>query len=270
MARARVKPARARAELLCTDLASVEVACALGADRVELCGAVEVGGLTPSPGLLDGAVSLCAGGPEVVALVRPRAGGFELEGARELDALRRDVEAAGEAGADGVAIGVLGPDGAVDTAAFRALVVAAGSMRVTAHRALDHAPDLEAALQAVLDAGASRALTSGGAPTAWEGRAALRAAAERFRGRLELVAASGIRGGNAADVLAATGVGAIHGSCRTRSGAPPSRDALRESMAARGSVDGADRRWTLDRADARAFVRAAHGFLPSADDAQGG
>lgn len=249
---------QARSELVCTDLASVELACSIGADRIELCSGLEVGGLTPSSGFLAEARALCGGGPELVVLIRTRAGGFGLDGPRELDALRRDVVEAGRAGADGVAIGVLRPDRTLDADALAALIEAAGSMAVTVHRALDVTPDLGEAVAEAAALGATRALTSGGADTAWEGRAALRALSERFSGQVEVIAASGVRGDNAAEVLRETGAGAIHGSCRVRidpraargSGAPP------------GPVEGAAERWSLDRDAATAFVRAARGIPP--------
>lgn len=241
---------RAQSELVCTDLASVEIACSIGADRIELCSALEVGGLTPSSGFLAEARALCQGGPELVVLIRTRAGGFVLDGPRELDALRRDVDAAARAGADGVAVGVLRADRTLDADALAVLADASGSMAMTVHRALDLTPDLPAAVAEAAELGAVRALTSGGAATAWEGRVALRHLSERFAGQVEIIAASGVRGDNAADLLRATGAGAIHGSCRVRvaDGA--------------GAVEGAGERWSLDRDSAAVFVQAARGIPP--------
>ena len=158
---------RPQAELLCADLESVHVAVGVGADRIELCAAPEVGGLTPGAGLLEGAISAAAGRLDVVALVRPRVGGFALRGPGELEALVRDVRAARAAGASGIAVGVLGRDGELDEGAMRELVSASEGMPVTLHRAIDLTPDPVDTLEKAADLGVSRVLTSGPPRRRW-------------------------------------------------------------------------------------------------------
>ena len=204
---------RPQAELLCADLESVHVAVGVGADRIELCGAPEVGGLTPGAGLLQGAVSAAAGKLDVVVLVRPRVGGFSLRGPGELEALVRDVRAARAAGASGIAVGVLGRDGELDEAAMRELVSASEGMPVTLHRAIDLTPDPRVTMQTAADLGVSRVLTSGSATTALEGADTIRSLVRAAGSRVEVVAAAGVRGGNAAEILRRTGAGGLHGSC---------------------------------------------------------
>jgi copper homeostasis protein len=247
----------ALSELLCTDLASVEAALALGADRIELCAALEVGGVTPGPGLLAAAVGARDAATsegsrtEVVVLVRPRRGDFVYD-AGDLAALRADVEAAARAGADGVALGVLTSEGAVDVARTGELVEAAGPMAVTFHRAFDHVADPRAAAEALEGLGVRRLLTSGGAPSAWEGRRALRDLVAWAGDRLEVVAAGGITGANASDVLDATGAPAIHGSCARVLQGRAAPVALGKPGAPAESG-----RLTLDADDAARFVAAA-------------
>ena len=204
---------RPQAELLCADLESVHVAVGVGADRIELCGAPEVGGLTPGAGLLQGAVSAAAGKLDVVVLVRPRVGGFSLRGPGELEALVRDVRAARAAGASGIAVGVLGRDGELDEAAMRELVSASEGMPVTLHRAIDLTPDPRVTMQTAAELGVRRVLTSGAATTALEGAGAIRSLVRAAGSRVEVVAAAGVRGGNAAEILRRTGAGGLHGSC---------------------------------------------------------
>ena len=252
----------ALSELLCTDLESVGAALALGADRIELCAALEVGGVTPGPGLLRATLAARdaaseAGGirTEVVVLVRPRRGDF-VYGAGDRRAALADVEAARTAGSDGVALGLLLEDGGLDLPGTGELVRAAGSMGVTFHRAFDHVPSPDDTLEALVDLGIHRVLTSGGAPSAWEGREALAQLAGRAGARIEVVAAGGVRGGNARELLAATGVPAIHGSCSHEVGATGARVALgRPGAPAEGS------RTTLDPEDARRFVEAARAHV---------
>lgn len=204
---------RPQAELLCADLESVHVAVGVGADRIELCAAPEVGGLTPGAGLLEGAISAAAGRLDVVALVRPRVGGFALRGPGELEALVRDVRAARAAGVSGIAVGVLGRDGELDEGAMRELVSASEGMPVTLHRAIDLTPDPVDTLEKAADLGVSRVLTSGAAATALEGVETIRALVGAAEARVEIIAAAGVRGGNAAEILRRTGAGGLHGSC---------------------------------------------------------
>lgn len=204
---------RPQAELLCADLESVHVAVGVGADRIELCAAPEVGGLTPGAGLLEGAVSAAAGKLDIVVLVRPRVGGFSLRGPGELEALVRDVRAARAAGANGIAVGVLGRGGELDEGAMREIVSASEGTPVTLHRAIDLTPDPLVAMQAAVDLGVSRVLTSGAAATALEGVDTIRSLVSAAGSRVEIVAAAGVRGGNAAEILRRTGAGGLHGSC---------------------------------------------------------
>ncbi|MEM1451943.1 MAG: copper homeostasis protein CutC [Planctomycetota bacterium] len=256
----------ARSELLCTDVGSVELARDLGADRIELCAALEVGGVTPGPGLLAEALRVAGAGGSVrdetlpalgvVVLARPRRGDFVLD-AGDLRALLADVEGARDAGAAGVALGVLSPDGRVDVERTRELIAAARPMRVTFHRALDQAPDLDEAVAHALEAGVDRVLTSGGAPSAWDGREALRRLVGTYGDDVEVVAAGGVAGSNARELLDATGVPAIHGSCSTVVRVETEGRPLQPVALGAAGAPPEDERRTLDREQARLFVDAA-------------
>lgn len=199
-----------------------------GAARLELCAALHDAGTTPSAGTIA-AVRAAVALPLLV-LVRPRGGDF-VHSAAELDVMARDVEAALALGADGVVLGALREDGRVDERATRRLVALAAGRPVTFHRAVDAAPDFDAAVDAALACGARRVLTSGGAATARDGAAALAGLVARV-GAAAIVAGGGIREPHVAELVRLTGVRELHvrgtrvNAGRTRPHAPPLRRAL--------------------------------------------
>jgi copper homeostasis protein len=132
-----------------------------GADRIELCSMLSVGGLTPSHGLLSS--TLAQSELPIHVLVRPRAGN-SIYSAAEFEIMIRDVEHVKSLGAAGVVIGLLLLDGTVDVERTSKLVSVAGPLEVTFPRAFDHTPDLPAALEQVIACGCRRLLTSGGNP----------------------------------------------------------------------------------------------------------
>ena len=137
-----------------------------GADRVELCGELLQGGVTPSAGLI-GAVCERVRIP-VFALIRPRGGDF-LYDDDELDVMLRDIEVIRSMNVEGIVIGALTRDGDIDVGTLYTLIAAAGDMHVTFHRAFDFVRDQRVALEALIELGVDRVLTSGGAATALDG-----------------------------------------------------------------------------------------------------
>ena len=178
-----------------------------GADRLELCGELLQGGVTPSAGLI-GAVWERVEIP-VFVLIRPRTGDF-LYDADEVDVMMRDIAAARAMDVDGVVIGALTRGGDVDIGTVHALKEAAGRMKVTFHRAFDFARDREVALEALIELGVDRVLTSGGAATALEGAASLASLVRQANGRIAILAGGGITAGNVAEVVRESGVAEVH------------------------------------------------------------
>jgi copper homeostasis protein len=160
-----------------------------GADRIELCSSLSVGGLTPSHGLLCNALEQSE--LPVHVLVRPRAGNF-VHSAAEFQIMVGDVEHAKALGAKGCVIGLLLPDGTVDVERTTKLVALAGPLEVTFHRAFDHTPDLSAALEQIIACGCQRLLTSGGQPGASEGAPALAKLVDQATGRIRIAAGGGV------------------------------------------------------------------------------
>lgn len=194
---------------VCVDTAAgLDAAVAGGANRIELCAALAVGGLTPSAGLLARA-SAC--GVPVVAMIRPRAGDF-VWSAAEIAMMEAEIDAVRAAGLAGVVLGASLPDGRLDLGTLRRLVAASAGLELVLHRAIDLAPDMGAALEEAVALGFHRILTSGGETTAERGAARIAALIDQAAGRITVMPGSGVNPGNAA-LLKGLGIREIHASC---------------------------------------------------------
>jgi copper homeostasis protein len=178
-----------------------------GASRIELCGSLDVGGVTPGADLMR-AVRARVRVP-IFAMVRPRGGDF-VYSAGEFEEMRAAIEVAREAGMDGVVLGLLRDDRSVDVERTAELVRAAAPLPVTFHRAIDESANLFAGLEDVIVTGAVRVLTSGGADKAPEVVARIAELVRRARGRIVVMPGSGITPGNIAEIAAATGAVEFH------------------------------------------------------------
>ena len=177
-----------------------------GAHRVELCGGLYEGGTTPSYGLIQRARSVLS--IQLYVMIRPRGGDFCYD-EEELEVMRMDILAAKKSGADGVVFGLLKPNGQVDVEQTKALVALAKPMGVTFHRAFDVASDPLEALEAIIETGAERILTSGQQNLAVEGKELIVQLVEKSSGRIEIMAGSGVNADNAV-LLVKTGANALH------------------------------------------------------------
>ncbi|MBW9108292.1 copper homeostasis protein CutC [Microbacterium ureisolvens] len=207
-------PAARPIEIAVQDPAGARSAIAAGAARLELCQALDVGGLTPSLATLEAV--LAAVDPVVVnVLVRPRGGGFVYD-PEEVALVSADIRACVERGAGGVVVGALTAAGGLDVEALRRWRDAAGPATLVFHRAVDAAADPSAVFDALVAEGVDRVLTSGGAPRSIDGLAMLAAFAQRSGG-VEVMAGGGVQ---PADIpaLFAAGVDAVHLSARVRAG----------------------------------------------------
>jgi len=197
-------------EVCCGDLQSVRAAVAGGAERVELCRALDLDGLTPSAAMIEEAVGT---GIPVQVLIRPRAGGFVYEEA-EVQTMLSDICQARRLGANGVVIGALKADGSIDEATTGRLAEEAEGMSITFHRAFDVCARPTEALEQIITLGCHRLLTSGQAPTAEQGIPMIRQLVEQSEGRLIIMPGAGVNPGNARRILTETGATEIHGSLR--------------------------------------------------------
>jgi len=199
------------------EIAAGSLACALaaqdgGADRVELCQALELGGLTPSYATL--ALARERLHVALYVLIRPRSGDFCYD-AIDTEIMLRDIDHCVRLGCDGVVIGALDAGGHVDEPLCRRLMSAAGSLGVTFHRAFDAACDLSQALDSVIALGCERILTSGAAASAPAAHAPLAALVQQASGRLAVMPGAGITPDNLAALVHATGAREYHASAKT-------------------------------------------------------
>lgn len=178
-----------------------------GARRIELCSALDTGGLTPSPGLIRQVRQALA--IPVHVLLRPREGNFCYT-ERELAVLIDDVHFCREAGVNGIVIGALDDNGSVDVSKIQRLMDAAASLEITFHRAFDFTADPFAALETLIDLGISRVLSSGQAPSAWEGRFLLQKLVEKAAGRITVMPGAGITTDNIRALAEISGAAEFH------------------------------------------------------------
>ena len=178
-----------------------------GAGRVELCSALELGGVTPSSAVIRLAREKI-GGPLFV-LIRPRGGDFHYS-PLEVEVMKTDIAAARDLGADGIVLGILREDGNVDVERTAELIEAAGGASITFHRAFDSTPDPLAALETLRELGVNRVLTTGGADRAEERLTGLEKLAEAAAGRIGILPGGGINHENCRRIIEQTGAREIH------------------------------------------------------------
>jgi copper homeostasis protein len=178
-----------------------------GADRLELCAALDVGGTTPSEDLMRSVLE-CVEIP-VFAMIRPRGGSFVYT-ALELSAMRNSIDTARDVGVDGVVFGALDIRNLIDRSATESLVSCAQGFPITFHRAFDRVADQPEALELLIELGVHRVLTSGGAPDALTGADAIRDLVERAGDQIVILAGAGVREHNAREIVELTGVQEVH------------------------------------------------------------
>ncbi|MEQ7874476.1 copper homeostasis protein CutC [Sphingomonas sp. ASV193] len=202
---------------ICVDSpAGIAAAVAGGADRLELCDALETGGLTPSPGLVRHGLE---SGRAAHAMIRPRTGGFVYD-EDELAAMLVDAAALRDAGVTGVVIGAAKRDGTLDLDAIARLRDEAGpGMKVVLHRVIDLVPDRLAAVDQACALGLDGILSSGGALGAPDGAEMLARMVRVAGDRLWIMAGAGVRADNVRALVEATGVVNVHGSASKQVGA---------------------------------------------------
>lgn len=225
---------------LCAETLDAAIAAQQGgADRLELCTDLRVSGLTPSAELL--AATLRHVSIPVHVLIRPRAGNFVYNEA-EFALMARQIDEAKAAGAAGIAVGILLPNGRVDVSRTRELAERARPMHVTFHRAFDEtrsAADahsespaaLAQALEDVIRTGADTLLTSGCAPNVLEGVSRLARLQVLSGDRLEIMAGGGLKLTNLAEVVQRSGVTTLHGSL-SRARTVASKEEAHEALVA--------------------------------------
>lgn len=222
-------------EVCCGSLQSVTNAVEGGAERIELCSALSLDGLTPSMGLLKTVRTLYPA-LKIHVLIRPREGDFVYAN-EEIDVMVRDIEAALPY-ADGIVIGALTAEGDIDMVAMRRLMDAVQHaapnaqppVPVTFHRAFDACRDPFVAMEQIIELGCRRILTSGQQPRAIDGIDLLRQLRDLSDERLIIMPGGGVNPQNAHDIVCQVQTTEIHGSCSGSQGVTSS-DVVRQVLA---------------------------------------
>lgn len=180
--------------------------------RIELCSSLELGGLTPSLGL----IRQCAQIPDIEThvMIRPRAGDF-VYSESEIGIMVSDIRAAAESGALGVVFGALTNENQLDLTSLSDLTkeARANGLEITFHRAFDLTSDPINAMKSLIELQFDRILTSGQKPNAVEGIDLIRKLSEHSKGLIQLMAGSGVNAENV-KLLSRSGVDAIHFTAR--------------------------------------------------------
>ncbi|MGP1392897.1 MAG: copper homeostasis protein CutC [Candidatus Cryptobacteroides sp.] len=198
-------------EICASSLQSVQAAVDGGAQRVELCSALDEGGVTPSLGFIREARKNKT--LKIHVLIRPRRGDF-LYNESEIACMEQDIVMAKSCGADGIVIGALTADGLIDKEVCKRLINAAGNMNITFHRAFDLCQNPYKALDDIIRLGFNRILTSGQAPTAIDGIPLIKELINRSGNTLTILPGGGVSPDNARYLLEETGATELHASAR--------------------------------------------------------
>src|SRR6202050_4087382 len=186
---------------ICVDsVAGVRAAKDAGAQRVELCGDLLEGGITPSLGAIRQARTVT--GIDLNVMIRPRGGDF-LFNDDEFASMQEDIETAKAEGANGVVIGLLTATGEIDVGRTRELIGLARPLSGAVHRAFDVAAEPFSALEALIELGVDRVLTSGQEPTVLEGLPLIVELMKRAGDRIVIMPGGGITARNVERIVAA-------------------------------------------------------------------
>lgn len=193
---------------ICVDsVDSALIAQEAGADRIELCSCLDVGGLTPSLGAITSAKNLLD--IPIHVLIRPRMGDFCYSDL-EFQQMLRDLRLAKDTKTEAVVFGILTPEGNVDIYRTALLVEAARPLGVTFHRAFDFCVDPFQALEDLISLGVDRILTSGQKNTALEGAPLIKELIEKAENKIIIMPGSGINSQNLPALIQQSGAKEFH------------------------------------------------------------
>lgn len=205
-------------EVCANSLESALIAEKAGADRIELCSELGVGGVTPSYGLLQNVVEKLK--IPIRVLIRPRSGHF-IYSLFEIEVMKRDIAHCKTIGVEGIVLGVLKPDFSIHKEQLKELVALATPLKVTFHRAFDWVKGPKASLKTLERLGIDTVLTSGQSTAAVEGIDLLKQL-QLASNRCTVMAGGGVRATHISK-LKEIGLNAIHLS-GTHFGQPISLD----------------------------------------------
>lgn len=199
-------------EICANSFGSAKAAQDAGAHRIELCTELSVGGLTPSHGLVEKAITELD--IPVHVLIRPRSGNFTYS-KEEFDVMLRDIAFCKKMGCAGIVSGVLTLDNKIDFDKTEQLINASEGIEFTFHRAFDWVENPLKELQKLIDLKVNRLLSSGQKPTAIEGISLLKKFKDYSKGKIEIMPGSGVNIENVLEFKEA-GFTSIHFSATTK------------------------------------------------------
>lgn len=180
-----------------------------GADRIELCAHLDVGGTTPSRELIKSAHQNLS--IPIRVMVRPRGGHFHYSN-KEILQMKHSIDVCKEIGVEGVVFGILNEDHSLDLETTIELIQYAAPLQVVLHKAIDATPDPVQSFNELLSLeGITTVLTSGGQPTAEEGIENLMKMIEVSAGRIEVMPGGKVTDKNVEDLHRLLGASAYHG-----------------------------------------------------------
>jgi copper homeostasis protein len=182
-----------------------------GASRIELCDNMAEGGTTPSAGMIGLCKRLLH--IPVFPIIRPRGGDF-LYSDEEYNVMKQDILFCRQSGCEGVVIGILMPNGDIDTERCAELIALARPMQVTFHRAFDRCKDLDKGLEDIISLGCERILTSGGEVAVLEAVDKLGDLVSQASGRISIMPGSGVNENNISLLAIQTGAVQFHSTAK--------------------------------------------------------
>lgn len=206
-----------------------------GADRIELCDNPGEGGTTPAAGIIE--IVRQNLNIDVYVMIRPRGGDFHYSN-YEFHAMKRDIHLCQKLSVDGVVFGILNPDGTLDKKRCQELIARARPLKVTCHRAFDMTRDPIQALEDCIEVGFDRILTSGQELQAIKGLTVISELVSRARGRIRIMAGSGVNESCVKEIVEKTAVDEIHFSAMTSR--PSGMVYLNERIAGMGNQEGTE------------------------------
>jgi copper homeostasis protein len=228
-----------------------------GADRLELCSHLIIGGCTPTLPVFKQVQRDCKG-VKINVLIRPRFGDF-LYTEDEIEAMCEDIAIFRDLGANGVVIGALTPDGDVDIEVMKRMMACAGDMDVTLHRAFDMTRDPFKTLEEAIELGCKTILTSGQQSNVVEGKDLLKEVYEKAAGRIDIMAGCGVKKWNIQEIHDHTGIVVFHTT--GRKGVLDSGMKYRKSTVAMGLPTLSEYEiWQTDEQEFRECAEIVHAF----------
>lgn len=201
------KPPVANLEVCVDSTSSALAAVRGGADRIELCGNLMIGGTTPSPCLFQHIRKYTDIRTHI--LIRPRFGDFCYSD-DEFSVMLEEVKQFKALGAEGIVIGILNQDGSLNISQMEQLVEQAEGMSITLHRAFDVCKDPFKIMEQAIHLGIDTILTSGQANTCLEGKERIRELAAASRGNIRIMAGAGMSAEIIAELFDYTRVSDYH------------------------------------------------------------